>query len=249
MVLGDGLYLTPLMISLKKYFRFLFKKATPIGAENLPEKGNRSTKSVMTDIYSKKRWGGPDKDFYSGAGSHSAKIVKPYVKHTREWLRSFEPRLSLCDLGCGDFNVGEQLVADTKSYIAIDVVEDLIERNRGKFDYPGLEFYCLDIVGDPLPEADCVTVRQVLQHLSNDEIKKILPKLSKYKYLLITEHLPTGEFTPNKDKPTGRGVRLAQDSGVVITEPPFNFNPMRSDELLSVRYRKSRIVTTLYQNF
>lgn len=68
--------------------------------------------------------------------------------------------------------------------------------------------------------------------------------------MIITEHLPFEKFTVNKDKPTGAGIRQGQKSGVVLTEPPFNLNPLRETELLSINMRRrSKIVTTLYQNF
>ena len=68
-------------------------------------------------------------------------------------------------------------------------------------------------------------IRQVLQHLSNAQISRIVPKLSIYRLLVLTEYLPSsGDFVPNLDRPTGVGTRLGTetDSGIVLTEPPFN---------------------------
>ena len=31
----------------------------------------------------------------------------------------------MCDLGCGDFNVGKELVKHAKRYVAVDIVADL----------------------------------------------------------------------------------------------------------------------------
>ena len=48
---------------------------------------------------------------------------------------------------------------------------------------------------------------------------------NKCKYLIITEHLPDKEiknFKANKDIATGPYIRLHKDSGVVLTEKPFN---------------------------
>tara|TARA_Y100000768_G_C23939279_1_gene664247 strand:+ start:559 stop:906 length:348 start_codon:yes stop_codon:yes gene_type:complete len=84
----------------------------------------------------------------------------------------------------------------------------------------------LDITTDELPNADIYIIRQVLQHLSNDSIFNFLKKIqNKCKYLIITEHLPDKEienFEPNKDIVTGPYIRLHEDSGVVLTEKPFN---------------------------
>jgi 2-polyprenyl-3-methyl-5-hydroxy-6-metoxy-1,4-benzoquinol methylase len=96
----------------------------------------------------------------------------------------------MCDLGCGDFNVGQGLVKYTKNYIAVDIVEMLITYNKKNFKQDNLEFHCLDIAVDDLPTGDCVVLRQVLQHLSNVEVQQVLGKLMNFKYVVVTEHLP-----------------------------------------------------------
>ena len=208
-----------------------------------------STKEVMGAIYKKKSWGGRKHDFYSGLGSHLPKITDPYVRKIEEFLVSFDPKLSVCDLGCGDFNVGNRLVDSSGKYVGVDIVPELISRNKDRFTDSKLTFQCLNIVEDELPIGDCILVRQVLQHLSNDEIFEVVNKLKKFKYLVVTEHLPKGEFVPNLDKKTGANIRLSQNSGVVLTAPPFNFNPIKERELLQVHIKKGQVVTTLYQNF
>ena len=93
-------------------------------------------------------------------------------------------------------------------------VEDLIERNKEKFKDEEVEFRCLNIAVDELPSGDCVLIRQVLQHLSNAEVDSILNKLSDYKYIIITEHVPIGDFDPNVDIISGQGTRLKKKSGL-----------------------------------
>lgn len=210
---------------------------------------NYATKDVMDIIYKNKLWGGSGHDFYSGIGSHSSKIVKPYIACLIEFFGSLDEKITVCDLGCGDFNVGKQLVQYSDKYIAVDIVDDLIERNKQLFHGDNLEFHCINIVNESLPEADCVLVRQVLQHLTNDEISQILVKLKNFKYVIITEHVPLGGFIPNKDKKTGPGIRLSTNSGIDIAQPPFNFDFKIEKELLRLNDRKkTQIVTTLYQN-
>lgn len=210
------------------------------------------TKDVMNQIYDKHLWGGKDFDFYSGEGSHHPEIITPYLESVSNFLKSFSERLVVCDLGCGDFNIGKHLVKFTKTYTAIDIVESLIKRNKSIFKAENLEFHCLDISKDKLPEADCVIVRQVLQHLSNSEIKSILQKLKTYKYIILTEHIPLGEFTVNKDIISGQGIRLKQNSGVDVLRPPFNLKIKYTKHLTIYSIEsltKSQIVTTLYQLF
>ena len=205
------------------------------------------TKAVMEQIYKKHFWGGNDSDFYSGEGSHDPKIIQPYIDVVIRFLKSQNEQLSVCDLGCGDFNVGKTLVPFTKAYIAIDIVEGLIERNRQLFKADHLTFKCLDIAKDDLPKADCVIIRQVLQHLSNQEIQQILDKLTAYKYLILTEHIPVGEFTPNIDIIANSQNRLKHQSGVDVLAEPFNFKVMEFNVLNEVILdNNSQIVTTLF---
>ncbi|MGO4919175.1 methyltransferase domain-containing protein [Maribacter spongiicola] len=205
------------------------------------------TKDAMQQVYEKNLWGSGTSDFYSGEGSHKPEIVKPYVETLIAFLTSFENPISVCDLGCGDFNVGKELVCYTKNYIAVDIVPELMERNSEKFKATNLEFHCLDIAKDTLPSADCAMVRQVLQHISNDEVKQVVAKLSSYEYVIVTEHLPEVDFTPNKDIISGQGTRLKKQSGINLLLAPFNFKVIEESVLLSVTDENGLIVTTLYR--
>ena len=207
------------------------------------------TKDAMQQVYDLHLWGGKDFDFYSGDGSHNIKIVEPYLHSVSTFLKSHNNSLTVCDFGCGDFNIGKQLINYTKKYIGIDIVENLIERNKTLFKAENLEFHCLNIVEDELPKTDCVILRQVLQHLSNTEIQKIIKKLSHYKYLILTEHLPVGNFTPNIDIISGQGIRIKKNSGVNLQEAPFNLKIVEAQKLsqITLDNNKGIIKTTLYR--
>lgn len=209
------------------------------------------TKDAMEQVYSMKLWGDNNSEFYSGVGSHRPEIVDPYVDVLISFFTSFPSPLEVCDLGCGDFNVGQHLVKHTKKYIAIDIVSDLIAHNKEKFTADNLEFHCLNIAADVLPSGDCALLRQVLQHLSNSEIQSILSKLTNFKYVILTEHVPNGDFIPNKDIISGQGIRIKKQSGVHLLAPPFNFEVKEERQLVSIELNggKERIITTLYTIF
>jgi len=219
--------------------------------ENRPKKGKEPwhTKDAMEQVYAMKLWGGSEFDFYSGTGSHHPEIVDPYIEVVSTFLSSFEDPLIVCDLGCGDFNVGKELVECAQKYIAVDIVPELIDRNKEKFNNEKLEFKCLDISTDDLPSGDCAVIRHVFQHLSNAEIQRILSKLTKFRYLIVTEHIPEGEFMPNVDIISGQGIRLKKQSGVDLLLPPFNLKVKEVKKLLSVRAIEFEglIVTILYK--
>ncbi|WP_396633225.1 class I SAM-dependent methyltransferase [Maribacter sp. R86514] len=205
------------------------------------------TKDAMQQVYEKNLWGSGGEDFYSGEGSHKPEIVKPYVEKLIAFLSSFEKPISVCDLGCGDFNVGKELVDHAKNFIAVDIVPELIERNKEKYKAPNLEFLCLDVAKDTLPNTDCAILRQVLQHISNNEVKQVAAKLVDYKYVIVTEHLPNKDFIPNVDIISGQGTRLKKQSGINLLLAPFNLKVVAQRELLKVVDEHGIIVTVIYK--
>jgi len=74
-------------------------------------------------------------------------------------------------------------------------------------------------------------------------------KLTDFKYIILTEHLPEGDFIANKEILTGQGIRLKKQSGIDLLCPPFNFKVKEEKELLSIRLPDYRgvIVTTFYE--
>jgi len=209
------------------------------------------TKDAMAQIYKNNLWGGNKSEFYSGSGSHHPELVDPYVETVSTFLKAFKTPPVVCDLGCGDFNVGKELVKHSNKYIAVDIVPDLIAHNKKEFRAENLEFQVLDIAEENLPSGDCAILRQVFQHLSNSEIKSVVEKLYDFKYIILTEHLPEEDFEPNKDIISGQGTRLKKQSGVNILAPPFNFKVREEKQLLSVKHPgfKGLLVTTLYKNY
>jgi hypothetical protein len=207
------------------------------------------TKDAMAQIYEKNLWGGEKAEFYSGLGSHHPEIVSSYVAVVSNLLQDLGTPLVVCDLGCGDFNIGKELLKYSKKYVAVDIVPELIARNQKEFIDENLEFLTLDIAKDKLPSGDLAILRQVLQHLSNVEIKSVVKKLYNYKYVILTEHLPEVDFEPNKDIISGQGIRIKKQSGVKLSASPFNFQARGEKHLLSVPSPggKGVLVTTLFK--
>jgi len=201
---------------------------------------------IFATIYRKKLWGGRlSFGAHSGNGSRNKAVVAPYISAVRKFLMSLD-RPSVVDLGCGDFHVGSQLVDCGSDFIGCDVVDFLVEQNRRRF--PSVEFRIVNAVDDNLPEGEVVLVRQVLQHLSNAQVAKILPKLSRYKYAVITEHVPGfAGFVPNLDKETGPDDRVSFGSGIVLTEPPFSLKWKSHDVLCEVQEFGGIIRTIVFE--
>ena len=216
-----------------------------------PNKKPWPTKDAMAQVYEQNLWGGEQEQFYSGLGSHHPAVVQPYISAVQDFLKQLPEAPVVGDWGCGDFNIGRKLLPHAKYYRAIDIVPDLIAYNQKQFKQANLSFHCLDLAKDELPAADCILLRQVLQHLSNAEILAICKKLSAYKYVILTEHLPEGRFEPNRDIISGQGIRLKKGSGVDLLAPPFNLAVQEVRELLRIAspVYSGIIVTWVYTMF
>ena len=139
-----------------------------------------STQETFSRIYETGAWGRSDDlstPFCSGRGSRDNVIVSIYVNAVRDFLSKFDKKPSVVDLGCGDFYVGSQIRAWCGDYTACDIVPHLIEHNKKQYKALAVNFRQLDVIRDELPDADVAFIRQVLQHLSNNQILEVTRKL------------------------------------------------------------------------
>ena len=210
--------------------------------------GSPSIAEAFGAVYREHHWGGEDQAFYSGSGSHVPSIVLPYVNAVRAFLARFEQPPTVVDLGCGDFNVGSQVRDQCGTYIACDVVSELIEFNRSRYADRDVEFRTHDLTQAPVPTCDVVFIRQVLQHLGNADIVRGLANLAgRCRYLVVSEHVPSSaDFPSNQDKPSGGSIRLDFGSGVVLTDPPFNLRPVSTEILCEVPEYEGVVRTIAY---
>ena len=165
---------------------------------------------IFSKIYNENLWG-------NGSGWGSMEI---HTRSYREFLQNFfaeKSITSVVDLGCGDWQFARHMNWDGMSYLGIDVVESVINENRKCFSNTNIEFQCLDVVQEEqLPKADLIIIKDVLQHWPNKEIMEFLPKLSSYKYALITNcalgNNINGDITFGDFRPLD------------LCAPPFNYN-------------------------
>ncbi len=236
------------------YLEFLKKIKNKINLALINLKSETNSNEIFNKIYENRLWGKEaDNDrLFSGEGSHDPSLTNEYIKVIKDLLITFD-NPSVLDLGCGDFEIGKQFIPHVNNYIAADVSSIMIEQNKKRFSDSGVNFLHLDGSKDEIPTVDIILLRQVLQHLSNNDIKSILENIKKSnsKFLCVTEHLPINEkFIPNIDKPTGVGIRLGLGSGVNIEKHPFTLDNSSCTLLISIETvaegLKSRLVTKLY---
>ncbi len=194
--------------------------------EQLRNRG-RSLDRVFFDVYAKGKWGRPStwSPFFSGVGS-LPNTTAQYEAWVASLLERDRDAQVLVDIGCGDFQVGSRILKRLSRpvrYIGCDIASNVVAYNNSRFASPKIEFRQLDVTKDEAPLGDVVTVREVLQHLSNDAITKALKNLGKrFTTAIITECVPATMGQPNLDMDSGRWTRDHRESGVYVDLPPFN---------------------------
>jgi len=189
--------------SLKK---FLNKK------KELEKFRSASTEEVFTQIYLENKWG--DQESRSGKGSN-LQITTGLREDLPELLRRLNIH-TLLDIPCGDFHWMKELELPLEHYQGGDIVKPLIEENQRLYGNERREFLHLDLLRDPLPQADAIFCRDSLVHLCFDDIGKAVRNIreSGSTYLFATQF---PDIMRNEDIVTGKHRPLN------LTLPPFNW--------------------------
>ncbi|MDB5476646.1 MAG: hypothetical protein JWP49_2157 [Phenylobacterium sp.] len=122
----------------------------------------------FTQAFEQNVW--QDGESVSGAGS-----TLNYTSELRTTLPAMIRALgcqSVLDAPCGDFNWMKAVDLSGLAYTGADIVAPMIEGLQR--DWPQHGFVCLDITKDPMPKADFVLIRDVLFHLSNPDVVRVL---------------------------------------------------------------------------
>ncbi len=95
---------------------------------------------------------------------------------------------SMLDAPCGDWYWMKKTKLNLTQYIGADIVDDLIQKNLREYGNEQIDFKCLNLVTDSLPQVDLVFSRDCLVHLSFDDALKMIRnfKESGAKYILTT---------------------------------------------------------------
>ncbi len=168
-----------------------------------------SREDVFGYIYESNRWGGESR---SGKGSGMERTYR--IRQRLPALLEERGVTSILDLPCGDHDWLATLDLGNRAYIGADIVPELISRNREK--YPDRRFEVIDVCEGPLPDADFVLCRDLLVHLSFEDIDKALANLLRVdgRYLLCTTF---PEMDRNVDVLTGKHRKLN------MRNAPFNW--------------------------
>jgi len=145
-----------------------------------------SLETVFTEIYHNNTW--DDWESVSGRGSTLARAAV-IMRNLPPLLRELQVK-TLLDAACGDFNWMKHTALGDIKYTGVDIVPQLIKRNRRLYANAQRTFVTRDVSKHRLPRADLILCRDCLIHLSFALIKPTISNFKKSgaKYLLCTTH-------------------------------------------------------------
>jgi len=151
-------------------------------------------RGVFENIYNKNVWGGG-----SGPGS-SLQLARPYVNLLQAFLNNNIIE-SVVDIGCGDWQFSQFIQWGNRTYLGIDVVASVIEANRQRFGRPNITFaYANPLEDNFTASGDLLLIKDVMQHLSNANVQKLLRLCSRFKFCLLTNaYASTNDDCENGD--------------------------------------------------
>lgn len=176
-------------------------------------------------VYDNNQWGkSPSGErFYSDSPEELAASYRSFVSG---FVRDRGVR-RVVDLGCGDFvNAGAIDLGDAH-YTGVDIYHELIAENNRRHGDDRHEFVVADLVDDELPDGDLCLVTAVLYLMSHADAQRVLAKLRKYRYVLVTDGQPDlpPERRRNVDKPTDKYTRRDYyGNGFYLELPPFSLD-------------------------
>lgn len=183
-------------------------------------------KDIFNKIYKKNLW-----LLGSGPGS-TPWNVRPYIRFLQQFLDAHRDIHSILDVGCGDWQIGSQIRWGDREYTGIDVSDHILEITKRRYGSNQFHFQALDATEQPLPPADLIIIKDVLIHLSTEEVKTILEKCRSYPYVIIVNDVGLF-YTANRNIQSGWIPRKLD-----VSLPPFSF----PGEKMATFYEKINLI-------
>jgi SAM-dependent methyltransferase len=162
-------------------------------------------KATFETIYRSNLWGRG-----SGLGSDLRSTIL-YVAYVQHLIGRCNVR-TIVDLGCGDWQFSKYLDLKGCAYLGVDIVASVIAANIAAYARDNIRFENADITSFEVPECDLLLCKDVMQHLTNGNVRSILDRRHAAQIALFTN-----DYHPaNEDSPSGSTRPLD------ITAPPFS---------------------------
>lgn len=153
--------------------------------------------AAFSDVYARSVW-----TEGSGPGSTLAFNQDAYMPFVSGLVRTL-PINRIVDLGCGDWQFSRHLILPLCAsihglrYDGFDCVRKLVDVNNATFATEQVKFHHIDLTKpgaiDRIPDADIVLVKDVLQHLPDEDVARITSELSaRFNVVIITNCMSKG---------------------------------------------------------
>lgn len=196
-------------------------------------------KATFTEIFQKRVWGEENRE--SGPGNDPVGCLR----YTR-FVRTFFGGDIIADIGCGDCILWDSVLPG-RFYYGVDVVSDLITRNKIRCQTPASKFECAEFftytAQSIMQASDVVLLKDVLQHLPLDDIKYILAYLIRLSDRENKRIVITNEYDPTFEG-SNSDIQMGGMRPIALKEPPFNLDPLFYFEWANTR-DKNKIKQTV----
>lgn len=173
------------------------KKGEMVKMENKDEQNPKKMEEIFDEIIRQNEWGYKNQKYEIATGyGNTEETTVEYRKLLSQVMESNKIR-HVIDIGCGIWEF-EHREFDDMIYIGVDCVNRVIEFNKKHYSKKNRFFIYADALdaNNNIPEVDLCIIKDVLQHLSNRNIVKMLDKaIERVKYILIVQdHQSDGEI-------------------------------------------------------
>lgn len=161
-----------------------------------------SLQDKFENIYEKSVWGKNWKgEGGSGKGDGTSPDSKMWIQFLTKFIKEHNIK-TLADLGCGDWKFSRFIPWQELNvqYLGYDVVEKVVENNNQEYSSSHVEFQHGDITTTEVKGFNAVVIKDVLQHLSDEDVVKVLDKVLKDNdYVVIKNGYKFGNLTTRKN--------------------------------------------------
>jgi SAM-dependent methyltransferase len=184
--------------------------------EAAPRIESEARRKAFEAAYGDRRWATDSQGKGTSGEGSTLEATKPYRAFLQDFLVTHGIR-SVVDAGCGDWEFSQAMDWTGIDYLGLDIVPAVIAANRARFGKPGIRFAVADIVRDPLPAADLLIVKDVLQHLPDSSVDRVLAQLPRYRHVLIVNDVELDTLTAKT-----RDAEIAAYRPLDVTRPPYS---------------------------
>jgi len=159
----------------------------------------------FTTIYNKSLWGKVDGKGTSGTGSKMSPDNLWYVNELKNIIKE-KSITTICDIGCGDWNICKEMDWTDLTYVGLDVYKDIIGKKTELYGTDNISFRHADILKETIKGYDLIIIKDVLQHWEDCDVIDVLNELvNKNKYVYVINGYKFGR-SPEKNGWTIRDI-------------------------------------------